>query len=475
MDCNGSEIYFNWLIVALVSFNIAGALFTFLTVREKRASDYYTLALSMLLVNYSLIIASVQMKLYMQNINLFFFGLMPTACFGPTIYLFVRSHLHDQKKIEWRSLGYYLAALTGVALYASSLFHPDAEKIAIVQSYADRHSEKIMPLDIGIPFFALLLELAGFYITALLSLVLHLKKSTTRKRKGDIILLLVAAAPNLAWMIDMSCILFNLKFNNLFMVLALCPFYTLLLFKNSVIQRALQDELSRQKEDMMRFLPENLVARIQSDRSALQLVGERGIATVMFCDIRGFTTISETLDAMEVTTLLNEYFSEMNQVIFAHNGTINKYVGDAIIAVFGLLDQEKDLSDVSLKCAHAMLERLDLLNERWKEKKWPEINIGIGLHRGQLIHGNIGSPQRMEYTVIGDTVNIASRIADLNSRLGVRLLFTQEILESVHEPLADLKNLGEFDLKGKNNKVRLFTQGPLKNGSHLAEEPGVAV
>jgi adenylate cyclase len=145
--------------------------------------------------------------------------------------------------------------------------------------------------------------------------------------------------------------------------------------------------------------------------------------SVLFADIRGFTTFTERGRPEEVVAQLNEYFSRMVDVVFAHRGTVDKFVGDMVMALFGAPLADPDHADHAVRAALGMLDALGGLNARWDADGRPRLEIGIGVNSGDMVAGNIGSDQVMSYTVIGDAVNLGSRIESLNKR-GTRLIIS---------------------------------------------------
>ncbi|HET8633554.1 MAG TPA: adenylate/guanylate cyclase domain-containing protein [Gemmatimonadales bacterium] len=173
------------------------------------------------------------------------------------------------------------------------------------------------------------------------------------------------------------------------------------------------DQLRRQalvRSNFERYFAPNVAAEIAGSEASLAPGGERRVLTVMFSDIRGFTTLSESMPPEEVAQLLSDYFSEMVDIIFEHGGTLDKFIGDAIMALWGAPARHDDDPDRALAAAVDMQEAVALLNERWRARGRPEVGIGIGINHGDVFAGNIGSPRRLEYTVLGDAVNIASRL-----------------------------------------------------------------
>ena len=190
----------------------------------------------------------------------------------------------------------------------------------------------------------------------------------------------------------------------------------------------------------------------------LELGGEKREATILFCDIRNFTTLSENLKASEVVNLLNSYFDEIVKPIFNNQGVLDKFIGDAIMAVFGPPSNYQDHAVKATKAALAMFKKLELFNSKIQKEGHEPISIGIGINTGEVISGNIGSTQRMEYTVIGDSVNIASRLEGLTKRYDAQIIiseYTRRILKNSQD--FTLKELDLVKVKGRKQPLRIFT------------------
>ena len=167
----------------------------------------------------------------------------------------------------------------------------------------------------------------------------------------------------------------------------------------------------RLRTSLQRYLSPNLVDEMVSKGTVnLALGGEKRKISVLFCDIRGFTPMAEREPVETVVGLLNEYFSAMSEVIFANQGTLDKFIGDAVMAIYGAPLELANSSLQAVKSALEMRAKLSELNERWKKQNKPQLEVGFGINTGEAIVGNIGSERRMEYTAIGDMVNVASRI-----------------------------------------------------------------
>ncbi len=204
-----------------------------------------------------------------------------------------------------------------------------------------------------------------------------------------------------------------------------------------------------------RYLDPNLVDDILNGRH--ELGGSEIEASVMFADIRGFTSMSEQLSPAEVVDLLNNYFEQMVQEITTTNGIPDKFLGDGLLAVWGVPKAEDDHAVKACLSAISMLDRLAFINKERSEKQLPIIEIGIGIHSGSVIAGNIGSRKKMEYTVIGDTVNTSSRLEGLTKTLGSPLIISGEVFDALPE---HLKAKFEFSLsrqlRGKQKETRIY-------------------
>ena len=189
------------------------------------------------------------------------------------------------------------------------------------------------------------------------------------------------------------------------------------------------------------------------------LGGETVCATILFCDIRGFTTLSERINPKQVVTLLNKYFSSMEQCIVKHKGIINKYIGDAIMAIFGVPLSNPNQALDAYNCCLDMRKTLIELNKELEAENLPQIRFGIGLHTGNVLAGNIGSNSRMEYTVIGDTVNVASRIESLCKEYNCDLLISETTVEgmvSCEGDLPMLQSMGETQIRGRKTAITIY-------------------
>jgi len=215
------------------------------------------------------------------------------------------------------------------------------------------------------------------------------------------------------------------------------------------------DALDRRRfrDSFARYLSRDVMARVLTDAPSLR--GEHREVSILFSDLRGFTTLSEQMEPEKIAAHLNEYFDEMTKAIFAHRGMINDFVGDAVMAVFGAPVGDPEHAWHAVQSAVAMDRALDALNRRWAAAGLPRLRMGIGIHTGSVFAGNIGGRDRIKYTVIGDPVNVASRVEGLNKDLGTTILVTEETLAAAGDRVR-VRDCGPQAVKGRVEKVRVF-------------------
>ena len=209
------------------------------------------------------------------------------------------------------------------------------------------------------------------------------------------------------------------------------------------------------KNAMGKYISEDIMKNVVKNIDELKLGGKKAIVTVLFADIRGFTSMSEKLTADEVSVILNEYFTEIEPIVTRNNGVINKFIGDAVMAIFGEPIQDENHPKNAVRCACQMLDKVKELQAKWLSEGRPKIEIGIGINTGEAFVGNIGSEKRMEYTVIGDTVNLASRIEGNNKIYKTNLLISSSTYNSVRG-IVDAIKISNVKIRGKEKEIDLY-------------------
>jgi adenylate cyclase len=216
-------------------------------------------------------------------------------------------------------------------------------------------------------------------------------------------------------------------------------------------ERVRQEQLKR--SNFERYFTPQLAQRIAASEGATRLGGDKREVTVLFSDIRGFTALSETMPPNDMATLLTDYFTEMVDCVFRNEGTLDKFIGDAVMAQWGAPIGSKEDPDKAMQAAIEMIQELDKLNEKWRSEGRPQLQIGIGLNFGEAFAGNIGSERRLEYTVIGDTVNTASRLC---SAAAPREILISEEMRRALSKRPKLAECAPMELKGKSQPVPVY-------------------
>lgn len=213
-------------------------------------------------------------------------------------------------------------------------------------------------------------------------------------------------------------------------------------------QRALRGALSQ-------YLSPDVMEEVAADPEAVKLGGEKREMTVFFSDLRGFTSYSETIDPEELVLVLNQYLTEMTDVIFHHQGTVDKYMGDAIMAFWGAPRPQPDHARRACSTALDMMRDLGILNQHWQAEGRQKLDIGVGINTGPMTVGNMGSQRRLDYTVMGDAVNLASRLEGLNKEYGTNIIVSDSTLSGVGDEFVT-RFLDLVIVKGRSTPVGVY-------------------
>lgn len=253
-------------------------------------------------------------------------------------------------------------------------------------------------------------------------------------------------------------VLINLASTNIHLIF---PFeYSLLiiliLFSTNALVIYFIETHSRQKIIAVfgKYVPPYIVDQISKQPAGLNMEGDSKRLTVFFCDLQNFTNVAEQLNPKQLAMLLNEYFSEMTEILYRHGATIDKYIGDSIMAFWGAPVEQQDHAERAVSAALAMQATVKPLAERFIKRGWPGPTMGMGINTGLMSVGNMGSRYRIAYTVIGDAVNLAARIETLTRAYGVPILVTEATRNEC--PNIAFREIDTVQVKGKHNLARLY-------------------
>lgn len=222
-----------------------------------------------------------------------------------------------------------------------------------------------------------------------------------------------------------------------------------------------------------RYLSKDVYEQVLANPALAELGGKRRHMSVLFSDMRGFTTLSERGDPEALVQQLNEYFSRMVDVVFAHRGTLDKFVGDMVMALYGAPLDDEDHAEHAVATAVAMVRALEELNRGWAAEGRPTLGIGIGINSGEMIAGTIGSRQVRSYTVIGDAVNLGARLESLNKDYGTAIIISEATRQQLRTPWPS-RPLGSVVVKGKSVAVDIYEVIVEPGGPGPSGEPPVA-
>ncbi|MCI4666571.1 MAG: response regulator [Bacteroidia bacterium] len=228
--------------------------------------------------------------------------------------------------------------------------------------------------------------------------------------------------------------------------------------KNKKLLLELQSQVEEQGrviELFKKYVPETVVEKALTATSSSIFDGELKEIAVLFCDIRGFTPMSEEMSPSEVVGFLNDYYAMMTQVVQRHGGTVNQFVGDEVFACFGAPMPNSHIELSATMCAIEMMEKRVLINEKYKGKLGREVEIGIGINAGEAVAGNLGSEVKISYSVTGDTVNTGKRIESLTKNRPNTILMSERVFSMVEDKIR-AKAWDNIELRGKKEKIQIF-------------------
>ena len=229
----------------------------------------------------------------------------------------------------------------------------------------------------------------------------------------------------------------------------------------------------RMKAMFSSYVTERVVNELIKNPEMAKLGGSRREITVLFSDVRGFTSFSEKHSPEEVVTILNEYLGEMTDIVFKWEGTLDKFIGDAILAFWNAPMPQENHAELAVKCALNMVTRLKELHAKWEAAGKPSLDCGIGINTGEVIVGNIGAEgKKMDYTVIGDHVNLGSRVEGLTRKYNVHILMTEFTMHKIKDSIemgslwrAEVTGIEKVAVKGKEHPVSIYEVKGLEQGA----------
>jgi len=214
-------------------------------------------------------------------------------------------------------------------------------------------------------------------------------------------------------------------------------------------------EKRKYRKTLLKYVSPQLVETIMADFNWASLRAEKRMLTVLFSDVRGFTTFSEKYPPETVVATLNEHLNMMVSVVFKYQGTLDKFVGDCVMAFWGAPMPQPNQAELAARAALEMIEGLEKLNQKWQSEGRPTLKIGVGINTGEMLFGNIGSEQRMDFTVIGDSVNLGARLESATKELKASIVISDVTYQRIRD-LAHVRPLGEISVKGKEQKIVVY-------------------
>ena len=232
--------------------------------------------------------------------------------------------------------------------------------------------------------------------------------------------------------------------------------WTLMFFSGVIYHRYMEAKEKQFVEGTFgKYVSSQVVKELLKHPELLKLGGQKKNLTIFFSDIRSFTTLSEGMDPQDLVNFLNEYLTEMTNIAFENDGVVDKYIGDAMMAFWGAPIEDPEHPMKACRAALQMLDKLEELKLKWKEEGKPQINIGIGLNTADVTIGNMGSEARFDYTVMGDGVNLASRLEGINKQYKTHVIISQFTYERVKDKFIT-RMIDKVAVKGKKEPVVIY-------------------
>ena len=227
-------------------------------------------------------------------------------------------------------------------------------------------------------------------------------------------------------------------------------------------------ELRQTRQTLSRYMSPDVVEHIMAQGGPDQLRGQKREITVMFSDVRNFTKMSEMRTPVEVLDILNRYLDAMTEIVFTHRGVVDKFMGDGILCYWGAFGDAGVHAQLAAATAAKMVVKLEELNKIWQADGLPELNIGIGINTGDVVFGNLGAGKKIEFTVLGDAVNVASRLEALNKEFKTRVILSEATRNQLGEE-SEVRELKEITIRGRESSTKIFELVSVKEGDRTYE------
>ena len=215
------------------------------------------------------------------------------------------------------------------------------------------------------------------------------------------------------------------------------------------------EEQERTLKLFMKYVPQTVVEQALTSSEESIFHGSLHEVAVLFCDLRGFTSFCENLSPREVVTFLNDYYALMTEVILQHGGSVNQFVGDEVFAAFGAPEDQANKEQSAVLCALKMVDQLEILNQKYRDKLGSDVQLGIGINYGEVVAGNLGSTERIDYSLTGDTVNTGKRIETL-SKETPNSIFVSESVWQATQDLIETQALEPVFVRGKEEPLKVY-------------------
>jgi adenylate cyclase len=227
-------------------------------------------------------------------------------------------------------------------------------------------------------------------------------------------------------------------------------------------------ELSRTRGTLERYVSPQLVRYVMDNLDSFKFDGEKRKLTIFFSDVRGFTTLTEKSDPVVLLKQLNQYLEAMTDIVFTYDGIVDKFIGDGLMAHWGAFTPDRPNAMLAARASLDMMAKLKELNEGWVAAGLPTLDIGIGLNTGEVIFGNVGTGKKLDFTAIGDGVNLAARLESANKEYHTHIILSQATLTELGDA-AVVRPLGSITVKGKTVGVEIFELTGLNGDSPPAQ------